>query len=180
MPRIGGGAVKQRGADEGEAEAETRENQSPERRIRRRGRGIGLPPTGVCLRLGADDQRGAEERGGGQDGEIRERQCGRDARAESERREERIRFRFQRGGGWRRAAYAGCYQVSPFIMPGPCLHCGPACLPKHGTVFVPGRPRHGSKRAGPCSCRASIVSGHVLSGGLARLDNTRLHQLKCF
>jgi hypothetical protein len=60
MPRIGGGVVEQRGANEGEAEVETPEHRSPDRRIRRRGRGTGSPATDVCLELGADDQRGAD------------------------------------------------------------------------------------------------------------------------
>jgi hypothetical protein len=154
MPRIGGGAVKQRGADEGEAEAETRENQSPERRIRRRGRGIGLPPTGVCLRLGAGDQRGAEERGGGQDGEIRERQCGRDARAESERREEQIRFRFQRGGGMAARGLSGLLPGQPLYhaRPVPALRAG---MPAQARHCIRARPAQARLQAG----RAVLVPG---------------------
>jgi hypothetical protein len=40
-------------------------------------------------------------------------------------------------------------------MPGPCLHRGPAYLPKHDTVPVSSWPGHGFKRAGPCSCWAA-------------------------
>jgi hypothetical protein len=80
-----------------------------------------------------------------------------------EPRGEGIRFRFRVGVAAARAVYAGagCYRAAPLTAPAPCLYCGPACLPKHGNVPVPGQ---------PCSCRASIVPGHMPSAGLTRLD----------
>jgi hypothetical protein len=63
------------------------------------------------------------------------------ARGEAEGNILRLGFRGGEGvAGWRLKIrfLGGLLPGRPLVVPGPCLHHGPLCLPKHGTVPVPG------------------------------------------
>jgi hypothetical protein len=164
MPRIRGGAVEPRGADKGEAEAETREHQSPDRRIRRRGEAQSRRRPAYASDWGQTTrgERTADE----EEAVAWERH-------ESREREERprgewIRFRFwgRRGGMAVAARVTICYRVVT----------GPTPLSCQASAFTAGRHVCPSTtlyacRAEPCSCRAFTVPGRVLSDRPTRLDN---------